>query len=72
MLLTTRRYGSQRTSKPLPIELTPNFSGQGGYDFISFFSAQTNKFYSIIPETEEECCQLMAQTLILFRNFGEK
>lgn len=71
MKLVKRKYGSQRASRPVSLTLSPNFSGQGGYDFISFYDKENEIWYSILPESMDEVKELMSQAHILYHNFGE-
>lgn len=71
MKLVKRKQGSQRTSRPITLTTSPNFSGQGGYDFISFYDKENKTWYSIHPESIDEVKELMSQAHILYHNFGE-
>lgn len=71
MKLVKRMYRSSRTSKPIIVELSPNYSGQGGYDFLSFWSPKNSCWYQIFPETEKDIKDLMSQIQIVYRNFND-
>lgn len=68
MLIQSLRH---RPGKARPIEVSPNLSGQGGWDFISFYSPEERKFYRIIPESIKDIRELQRQAAILAINFEQ-
>lgn len=63
----TRKGGSQRTSQLQSIQLEPNFSGQGGYDYMAFRD-ERGVYHVIQPETLAEVRELQSQAAILAHN----
>lgn len=66
----TRRYNSQRISKPQQVTFEQNFGGQGGFGYMSFRD-EKNVFHIIQPENISECRELQSQAAILALNLKE-
>ncbi|QWY83050.1 hypothetical protein [Rhizobium phage RHph_X66] len=70
MKLVTRKIGSQRASRPKPVEIEPNWCGQGGSQDLIL---KTEDGWLILkPETEAETRQLMSAATCMFRNYRDK
>ncbi len=65
----TRREGSNRSSVVRDATIEPIFSGQDGYDFLTF---RINGAYHMFrPETVDDVRELQRQAAILAQNFRE-
>lgn len=72
MLIQTRKYGSQRASKPRQVAITENWGGQGGSPDITFYDKEHQVYISIIPETDTDAKLLMSHAHIVAHNFEDE
>ncbi|MFK3857785.1 hypothetical protein [Agrobacterium pusense] len=71
MQLITRKYGSQRTSKPVSVTIEPNWGGQGGSQrFV--LKDENDRYLIIVPESEEEARQLVSAAHIVMHNYRDE
>lgn len=69
MRMWTRKTGSQRRSKIVPVEIAPNWCGQGGSKNLTI---KTEDGWLVLePDSEEETRQLMSAAACMFKNYRE-
>lgn len=69
MKIVTRKFGSQRPSKPKTVEIEPNWGGQGGSQNLTLKTE--DGWMTFQPESEAEVRQLMSAAACMFKNYRE-
>jgi hypothetical protein len=65
----THKTGAKRTSVPRSIKFQPNYGGQDGWPFMTFWDGKL--WHHIEPETIEEVRELQSQAAVLAHHMKE-